>query len=125
MVPVMKEALAEKGEAQAKLKTPEGAQYQVGVEKAYKEAVRDCVHRNGEGVDRWEGEFETLIRIDTNGSVDEGRLNNMGPVVACLYKKMRSSHDDKSPLFPVPPRGSYWVRIDLDWGEFARVAAER
>jgi|HubBroStandDraft_2_1064218.scaffolds.fasta_scaffold1134055_1 hypothetical protein len=49
----------------------------------------------------------------------------MGPVVECIYRKMHSSHEDKSPLFPVPPRGSYWVKIELDWAKFAPVAAER
>jgi len=125
MVPATKEFLAQEGDAQGNLKTPEGAQYQPGVEKAYKEMVRECARSNGEGVDQWVGEFETLIRVGSNGSVEDGRLNDMGPVVLCLYKKMRSSHDDKSPLFPVPPKGSYWVRIDLEWGDFAPVAAER
>lgn len=125
MVPVMKEFLAQEEEAQANLKTPEGARYQPGVEKAYKELVRDCARSNSEGVDQWEGEFETLIRVGANGSVEDGRLNDAGPVVTCLFNKMRSSREDRSALFPVPPKGSYWVRIDLDWADFAPVAAER
>jgi hypothetical protein len=125
MVPAMKEALAREEDARANSKTPQGAQYQVSIEKAYKEILRDCVRSDGEEVNRWEGGFETLIRIGANGSVEESRFNDMGPVVACVYRKMQSSHNDKSPLFPAPPKGSYWVKIDLDWGEFAPVAAER
>jgi hypothetical protein len=125
MVPVMKEVLAQEEEAQANSKTPEGARYQVSIEKAYKEMVRDCVRSDGGEVNQWEGEFETLIRVGADGSVEESRLNTMGPVAACVYRKMHSSHEDKSPLFPVPPKRSYRVRIDLDWAEFAPVAAER
>lgn len=125
MVPVVKEHLAREQEAEANSKTPEGARYQVSIQKAYKEALRDCVRSDGGGVDRWEGQFETLIRVGATGSVEESRLNCRGPVVACLYRKMQSSHQDNSALFPVPPRGSYWVRIDLDWGEFAPATAER
>lgn len=124
-VPEMKEALAREEEARANSKTPEGGQYQVSIEKAYKEILRDCVNSDGGSVNQWKGEFETLIRVGSNGSVEESRFNNMGPVVACMYKKMHSSHEDKSPLFPVPPKGSYWVRIDVNWEDFAPVAAER
>jgi hypothetical protein len=125
MAPVMKEALEREQEAQANSKTPEGAQYQVSIEKAYKDMLRDCVHSDGGEVNQWQGEFETLIRMGANGSVEESRFNDMGPVVACVYRRMHSSHEDKSPLFPVPPKGSYWVKIDLNWREFAPVAAAR
>lgn len=125
MVPVTKETLAREEEAQANSKTPDGSQYQVSIEKAYRQLVRDCAQSDGAGVTQWAGEFESLIRVSANGSVEEGRLKDMGPVVMCLYTKMRSSHETDSPLFPVPPKGSYWVRIDLDWGEFATAAGER
>lgn len=69
-VPVMKEFLAEEGEAQANSKTPEGARYQASIEKSYKEMMRDCVHSDGGEVHQWDGEFETLIRVGTNGSVE-------------------------------------------------------
>jgi hypothetical protein len=125
MVPVAKEVLAQEQESLANSKTPEGAQYQVSIEKIYKEMLGDCVRSDGGDIKLWEGNFETLIRVGANGSVETDRFNDAGPVVACVYKKMHSSHEEKTPLFPVPPKGSYWVRIDLDWGEFAPVAAER
>lgn len=123
MVPTMKERLAQEEAALANSKTPEGARYQVSMENAYKEMVRDCARSVGAGVDRWEGQFEALLRVGANGSVEESKLHSMGPVVACLYRKMQSSRQDKSPLFPTPPRESYWVRIDVDWAEFAPTAA--
>lgn len=74
---------------------------------------------DGGAVNEWDGEFETFIRIGSNGSAEKGRMYSKGPVVACMYRKMRSSHESDSPLFPVPPKGSYWVKIELDWADFA------
>lgn len=125
MVPVVKQNLAREDEAQANSKTPDGARYQVSIEKTYKEMLRDCVRSDGAAVSQWEGEFETLIRVGANGSVEDSRVDSVGPVVGCLYRKMRSSYQAKSPLFPVPPSGAYWVKIDLDWGQFAPAAAVR
>jgi hypothetical protein len=30
----------------------------------------------------------------------------------------------KKSLFPPPPQAPYWVRLDLDWADFAPVAAK-
>jgi hypothetical protein len=38
---------------------------------------------------------------------------------------MVASRNEKSLLFPVPPKESYWVRTDLDWADFAPVAATK
>ena len=125
VLPVMKENLARKAEAEANSKTPEGARYEADTEKTYRDLLRACVRSDGDGVRKWDGEFETLIRVAANGAVEDANTNSMGPVVRCVLTKMRSSHETKSPLFPVPPKGSYWVRIELDWAEFAPEAAER
>src|SRR5258708_33968886 len=88
MVPVLKENLAREKEAQANSKTPDGARYQVSIEKIDKEMLRACARSDGAGVDRWEGQFETLIRVGANGSVEDIGLGSMGPVVLCLYRKL-------------------------------------
>ena len=112
-------------EAKANLQTPEGARYQAVFEKAYKQMLRECSQRDGSGVSQWEGTFESVIRVGANGAAEDGGINSMGPIVMCMNKKMRASHDEHSPLFPVPPKGSYWVKIDLDWAEFAPVSAAK
>ena len=124
-VPMAKRNLEREQEAQANSKTAEGGRYQATIEKEYKQLIRDCVRSDGAGVNQWQGEFETLIRVGANGSFEDGGSNTMGPVVACLYRKLQSSRENKSPLFSAPPKGSYWVRIDLDWAEFGDAAAER
>lgn len=125
MVPAVKENSAREEDALANFKTPEGARYQVGFDKAYKEMVRDCVHSDGAGVAQWEGSLESLILLGANGYVEDVRLNDMGPVVACMYKRMHASYEQKSPLFPVPPKDSFWVRVDLNWEDFDPATAKR
>ena len=125
MLPIMKQNLARKAEAEANAKTPEGARYEAGAEKAYRDLLRDCVRSDGGEVREWDGAFETLIEVAANGSVQDANINSMGPVVRCMLTKMRTSHETKTPLFSAPPKDFYWVRIELDWAEFAPQAAER
>jgi hypothetical protein len=123
MVPITIASRAKEAAAQDNLRTPEGARYQLAFEKAYRELLNQCVRSDGANVDEWKGKFETMIRVGDNGFVEDGGLRSAGPVVMCIYQKMRASHDQKSPLFPPPPKPSYWVRVDLDWSEFAPVAS--
>jgi hypothetical protein len=125
MLPIILADQVKEKEAAANMQTPEGARYQVSFEKAYKEMLHACVQSDGGGVSDWAGKFETLVRVGANGAFEDGGISCMGPVVACVYKKMRSSYDQKSPLFPAPPKASYWVRIDLDWADFAPVSASK
>ena len=125
MVPIVLKGRANEEKAKTNLETPEGTRYQAAFEKTYKEMLRECVHSDGGGVSEWEGEFKTVIRVGANGSFEEGGIDCGGPVVVCMYRKMVASRSEKSSLFPVPPRESYWVRIDLDWADFAPVAAAK
>lgn len=122
VLPMVLANKAKEEQAQANSQTPEGARYHVAFEKSYREMLRDCVQSDGAAVSSWQGKFETLARVGANGSFEDGGINSMGPVVQCIYQKMRSSLEDKSPLFPAPPKGSYWVRIDFDWSELAPTA---
>jgi hypothetical protein len=125
VLPAMKEHAAREAEGETNAKTPEGAHYQASIEKAYRDILRECVRSDGGEVHQWRGEFETLILVGAAGTVEDVDTNCMGPVVQCLFTKMRSARQTKAPLFPAPPKGSYWVRIDLDWSEFAPATARR
>lgn len=120
-----KQRLALEGEAEANAKTPEGARYQASMEKAYKDMLRECLRSDSPGISQWEGQFELLIRMRANGSVEDINWTSTGPRIQCPFTKMRASYETKAPMFPAPPKGSYWVRIDLDWSEFAPEAAQR
>lgn len=127
MANVAKQAVkvrAAEAAAQANLQTAEGARYQVVFEKAYKAMFQECVRTDGATVEQWQGKFETMTNVGPKGSSDDGWVNSMGPVVMCTYRKMKTSYQDKSALFPPPPQGGYWVKLDLDWADFAPVAAK-
>lgn len=125
VLPAMKQHAAREAEGETNSKTPEGAHYQASIEKAYKDMLRECVRSDGEAVHEWEGEFETLILVGASGTVEDVDTNCMGPVVECVFTRMRAARETRARLFPAPPKASYWVRIDLDWSEFAPATAQR
>jgi hypothetical protein len=110
--------------AQANMKTPEGVRYRVVFEKAYRDMLQQCVRTDGSTVQQWQGQFETIISVGANGRFEDGMIGSMGPVVMCMYRKMRISLNEKSQLFPPAPQDPFWIRLDLDWADFAPVAAK-
>lgn len=110
--------------AEANLQTPEGLRYQASFEKTYRGFVQDCVRTDGASVQTWQGKFEVLISIGAKGTVEENRVYSIGPVVACLYQKLHMLQQEQAAPFPPPPHAPYWVRLDLDWADFAPVAAK-
>jgi hypothetical protein len=109
--------------AAANEKTPEGARYKAVFEKTYRELLQQCVRSDGEGVTQWEGEFKTLTSLGAQGTVEEIRIQSMGPVVTCLGKKLHAFQQESATPFPRPPQAPYWVELHLDWADFAPVAA--
>jgi hypothetical protein len=75
-------------------------------------------------VQEWQGKFDALTSVGTNGKFEDGWISWMGPVVMCMYRQMLASKKDGSPMFPPPPQASYWTKLDLDWADFAPVAAK-
>jgi hypothetical protein len=123
MVPITIANRAKEAAALDNLRTPEGARYQLAFEKTYRGLLNECVRTDGANVSEWKGKFETMIMVGGNGFVEDGGIHSAGPIVMCIYQKMRASHEQKLALFPPPPKPSYWVRVDLDWGAFAPVAS--
>ncbi len=115
--------LAMESSAEANMKTPEGPQYKASFEKAYRGLIQECVSTDGGSVDRWQGAFEVLTSVGAKGTVEDSKIYSMGPVVACLFKRLQALEQEKATPFPPPPQAPYWVRLDLHWAEFAPVAA--
>jgi hypothetical protein len=61
--------------------------------------------------------------VGAKGTVEDSKIYSMGPVVACLFKRLQALEQEKATPFPPPPHAPYWVRLDLHWAEFAPVAA--
>jgi hypothetical protein len=110
--------------AAANEQTPEGARYQAVFEKTYRELVQECVRSDGDSVPRWEGKFKTLTNLGAKGTVEEIRIQSMGPVVTCLGKKLYGFKQENATLFPPPPQSPYWIELHLDWADFAPAPAK-
>jgi hypothetical protein len=110
--------------AAANEQTPEGARYKAVFEKTYRELVQECVRSDGESVTQWEGKFKTLTNVGAKGTVEDMRIQSMGPVVTCLGKKLYDFKQGNATPFPPPPQARYWIELHLDWADFAPAPAK-
>ena len=110
--------------AETNMKTPEGARYHSSVEKTYRGLVQACASTDGAGVDKWEGEFKAFVSVGVKGTVEDNRIYAMGPVAVCVYHKLLTMKEQQATLFPPPPQAPYWIRLDLDWADFAPIATK-
>jgi Domain of unknown function (DUF4034) len=110
--------------AAANERTPEGAHYKAVFEKTYRELIQQCARSDGDGVPQWKGEFKALTNLGEKGTVEDVRIQSMGPVVMCLAKKLQTFKQASATPFPPPPQAPYWVELHLDWADFAPVAAK-
>ena len=122
--PIAAKKRASEAAARANMQTPEGARYKVAFEKTYREFVQQCVHTEGSSVAHWEGTIETLTSVGAKGTVEDISIDPMGTIINCLRLKMRAFPQDKAMAFPPPPQAPYWVRLDLDWADFAPLASK-
>ena len=110
--------------AETNMKTPEGARYHSSVEKTYRGLVQACASTDGAGVDKWEGEFKAFVSVGVKGTVEDNRIYAMGPVAVCVYHKLLTMKEQQATPFPPPPQAPYWIRLDLDWADFAPIATK-
>jgi hypothetical protein len=116
----MGKRLALEAAADANMKTPEGLHYKAAFEKPYKQLVQQCV-RPG---DTDGGKFKALINVGAKGTVEDVRVEGNSPAAMCLFEELRALQQEKATPFPPPPQAPYWVKLVLDWREFAPIAAE-
>lgn len=105
--------------AEANEHTPEGARYKIAFEKAFREMLQQCVKTDGGSVAQWGGEFETLVDLSAKGEVENLQIQSNGPVVMCVYKTLGKLRQAGTTPFPPPPQPSYWLKLSMDWAEFA------
>lgn len=122
--PIEAKLRATEASAETSMQTPEGARYKTSFEQKYKTLVQQCARTEGGSVSRWEGTFETLTSVGATGTVEDVKIYAMGPVAVCVYQKLHTFQQDKATPFSPPPKAPYWVRLDLDWAEFAPVASK-
>jgi hypothetical protein len=118
--PIVAKNRAIEAAAEANIKTPEGLRYKASFEKRYRELVQQCVKTAGTSFDK----FETLTSVGANGTVDDMKIYWNGFAAVCVYQTLRTAQQQKTSLFPAPPQVPYWIRLDLDAGEFTPVASK-
>jgi hypothetical protein len=122
--PIMAKRREMRAAAEANMQTPGGLAYKASFEKTYRELVQQCVRTEGDSVTQWEGKFETLTSVGAKGTVEDVRIQSSGPLALCLYQKLHGFQIENGTPFPPPPQAPYWVKLDLDWAEFAPAAAK-
>jgi Domain of unknown function (DUF4034) len=110
--------------AETNMQTPEGHRYEASFEKTYRKLVRQCVKTEGGGMDKGEDKFETLTSVGARGMVEDVRIYSRAPVAVCVYQKLHTFEQKKATPFSPPPRSPYWIRLDLNWADFAPIASK-
>lgn len=106
--------------ADSNMKTPEGLRYRTSFEKPYSELLRQCVRPGDDDA----GTFKTLTKVGENGTVEDIRIYSNSSATVCLYGKLLSLQRQRATPFPPPPHAPYWVRLDLNWADFASLTAK-
>lgn len=116
--PVMAQEQAWEAEAEANLRTPRGSRYRAAFEKKIRELVQQCALTQGPSV----GILETLTKVGANGTVENVTVH--GPGGVCVYQELLTLQGVRATAFPPPPQAPYWVKLDLDWADFAPAATK-
>jgi len=108
------------------MQTPEGPRYQA--------IFRQNVSRVGAGmcahgwcsVDKWEGKFEALTSVGAKGAVRGQQDLLCGPCGHVSVPETCARSSKKRQRFFLHRHYlRYWVRLDLDWADFAPVRAKQ
>jgi Domain of unknown function (DUF4034) len=122
--PIMAKRRAMESAAEANMQTPEGLAYKVSFEKTYKEFAQQCARIEKDSVTQEEGKFETLTSVGATGTVEDVKIQSTNPAASCLYEKLHGFQLEHATPFAPPPQAPYLVKLELDWAEFAPVAAK-
>jgi hypothetical protein len=96
--------------AQANLRTKDGEGYNAAFAEKVQALMKPCMEGLA-GSDL--GEFELLIKIGKEGTIDEITGSGHSPLMSCLGQKINDFRRSKEAVFPAPPQPDYWVRFDL------------
>jgi hypothetical protein len=122
--PILAQRRAMEAAAEANMQTPEGLAYKVSFEKTYRELAQQCARIEKDSVTQGEGKFETLTSVGAKGTVEDVKIQSTSPAAVCLYQKLHGFQLERATPFAPPPQAPYLVKLELDWAQFAPVAAK-
>jgi hypothetical protein len=105
-------------EAEANLRTTEGALYKKDVETRFSAIDRSCVQKSGNDFEK----FEFLVQVGKDGIVRDAWMTSPSSTGGCLMGELRDSHARNESIFSPPPHDSYWVILDLNPATFTSAA---
>ena len=97
--------------AEANLHTPEGQRYATSFADQIHIWMKPCLE-DATGSDL--GKFELLIKVGTEGTIDDIRGGGDSRLMPCLGRKINDYRLSKQVVFPAPPQPDYWVRLNFD-----------
>jgi hypothetical protein len=106
-------------EAKANMQTAEGIAYKKKFDLQFAAHLQDCARKSGKFLDKTD--FFVLIRKD--GGADNAFFAQPTHVGICLMQDLGAAHARNDKIFPVPPRDSYWVFLEIDPSAFNTAAA--
>jgi hypothetical protein len=108
--PLMARTRAAEDSAQSNLLAKDGKSYNAAFADKVQSLMKPCM----EGLaDSSLGEFELLIKVGKEGTIDEVTGSGHSPLMSCLGQKINDFRRSKEAVFPAPPQPDYWVRFDL------------
>jgi hypothetical protein len=108
--PLMARTRAAEDSAQANLLAKGGKGYYSAFAEKVQTLMKPCMEGLA-GSDL--GEFELLIKVGKEGTIDEITGSGHSPLMSCLGQKINDFRRSKEAVFPAPPQPDYWVRFDL------------
>ena len=97
--------------AEANLQTTEGQRYKMAFDEKIHSWMQPCV----EGLaGSFLGNFELLIKVGKEGTIEYLTGRGYSPVMACLGPKLDNFRMSKQDVFPATPQPDYWVRFDFN-----------
>jgi hypothetical protein len=97
--------------AETNLHTPEGQRYNAAFAEKIHTWMQPCVEELA-GSDL--GNFELLIKVGKEGTIEDITGGGNSPLMSCLGHKINDFRLSKQVVLPPPPQPDYWVRFDLN-----------
>jgi hypothetical protein len=108
--PMLARIRAAEESAETNLHAPGGREYNAAFLDKIHIWMQPCAEQL-KGADL--GDFELLIKIGKDGTIDDITGGGHSPIMPCLGEKIRGFRLSKQFVFAAPPQPDYWVRFNL------------
>lgn len=111
MGPFMARKQAAEESAEGNVHSPAGKSYNAVFAEKIHTWMQPCVEELA-GNDL--GNFELLIKVGKEGTIEDITGGGNSPLMSCLGRKINDFRMSKQAAFAAPPQADYWVRFDFN-----------